>query len=919
MADEQKEELQTNERYQLDRIVNQLDLNKIQSDEMEVAEVLAAGGQGKVLLCTYYGTKVILKTLHRLSTKDYTNEVTNVYKYRHPNIPKFIGIYDCPKNYGLVFEYVEGITLSKQIQLERNGVLRLSLLQKLDYMIQLVCAVELLHDHELIHRDLKTANVMIDSLGNLKLLDFGIAIEESKGFNLSLESTDFALTPTYIPPEILLQNQENDSDDENSDSELLTKQDDMRHANSLTFPLNLDVSKNNKKEDFQKIVRSVALNNVSTKISDNLRSSAKISKKSYMISTGNLNNIITNNNLRSSNKFPSKIYSISTGTNKGMNTSMSTTSGRFTVNHEKKNMGGLMRNFADVGEKVEETTVNITNKFDIWTIGLILSEYFTLIRPWGRNDKESRTDLEIRALIFRKVPFFTPKHDRITDPVAYETIQNLIKKCTEYDPEKRPTVSEIKKDLTILFNEEIKKQKIIEDSKNIGIKNKELDPIELLKYKRAILLSNENQILKSNLKSLLGKDIIAFPNMKADKENKNNLVEGLIQVEMKKSIQFKHQQISILDQKIFISKQNLESNSDNSKINNKSSVSILGSLFKKIYFSTYNETLDQIIIAEFPMLTLEEKKDVMCEFFGKSKLKYRNPFCLNISTGLFMIGGLIKEENEDNERLSSLPNKSCYSSMYKIHGTNYIPTNKCYFYEYKTSKTKRYPLLNSARLFFGCIYINGVVWVIGGGNKRCEVLNYLEYIKNLKNQKYLWKWNYSAELVYDVVDPMISFVRNDTLLVFDGRQSFESIKENQDCIIYQWLYLSDNNYDNSKFNVGKVKVNLFDFLEFDFFIGTFFNNENETDSNGKSNLNIRNIYITSRYSKKSNKFDYDLELSKKNSKKSIGLDNTQLLINSNNENNLIATPNKKDEDKAIFKFLEFKVENQEASNSKLFI
>jgi serine/threonine-protein kinase len=118
----------------------------------------------------------------------------------------------------MVFEYIDGVTMTKLISLEKSKKIETNLIQKIDYLIQLASVIDFLHSHSLMHRDLKTDNIMIDHLGQVKLLDFGIAITGKEKW-INMESPEYSLTPNYMAPEIAVQAQDEDDDEINEDEE----------------------------------------------------------------------------------------------------------------------------------------------------------------------------------------------------------------------------------------------------------------------------------------------------------------------------------------------------------------------------------------------------------------------------------------------------------------------------------------------------------------------------------------------------------------------------------------------------------------------------------------------------------------------------------------------------------------------------
>ena len=83
-----------------------------------------------------------------------------------------------------------GRILEKDVEVEERQV-------KI-WAAQIVLALEELHSKDIIYRDLKPENVVLDGKGNLHLIDFGLA---KRGVNVLTQS--FCGTPIYLPPEII--------------------------------------------------------------------------------------------------------------------------------------------------------------------------------------------------------------------------------------------------------------------------------------------------------------------------------------------------------------------------------------------------------------------------------------------------------------------------------------------------------------------------------------------------------------------------------------------------------------------------------------------------------------------------------------------------------------------------------------------
>lgn len=68
------------------------------------------------------------------------------------------------------------------------------------YATQLIYGLKYLHDSDIMHRDLKLENLLLDENGYLKIVDFGVA----KVCRVKNKFYDVAGTPLYLPPEMIL-------------------------------------------------------------------------------------------------------------------------------------------------------------------------------------------------------------------------------------------------------------------------------------------------------------------------------------------------------------------------------------------------------------------------------------------------------------------------------------------------------------------------------------------------------------------------------------------------------------------------------------------------------------------------------------------------------------------------------------------
>ena len=178
-------------------------------NKYEVIGVIGEGAYGIVYKCKnkenneFVAIKKFKETEDDLVKKTMRRELKMLQLMKNENIVSFQEAFKRKGNLFLVFEFVDR-NLLELLEMSPNG-LDPTLIRSLIY--QLCKAIKYLHDQNIIHRDVKPENLLIDNKMNLKLCDFGFArkININKPHEML---TDYVATRWYRAPELLLTNGE---------------------------------------------------------------------------------------------------------------------------------------------------------------------------------------------------------------------------------------------------------------------------------------------------------------------------------------------------------------------------------------------------------------------------------------------------------------------------------------------------------------------------------------------------------------------------------------------------------------------------------------------------------------------------------------------------------------------------------------
>uniref|UniRef100_A0A453LI12 non-specific serine/threonine protein kinase n=1 Tax=Aegilops tauschii subsp. strangulata TaxID=200361 RepID=A0A453LI12_AEGTS len=162
---------------------------------------VASGSYGDLYRGTYCSQDVAIKVLkpERVNVdmqREFAQEVYIMRKVRHKNVVQFIGACTKPPRLCIVTEFMSGGSVYDYLH-KHKGIFKLPAL--VGVAMDVSKGMSYLHQNNIIHRDLKTANLLMDENGMVKVADFGVARVKVQSGVMTAETGTYR----WMAPEVI--------------------------------------------------------------------------------------------------------------------------------------------------------------------------------------------------------------------------------------------------------------------------------------------------------------------------------------------------------------------------------------------------------------------------------------------------------------------------------------------------------------------------------------------------------------------------------------------------------------------------------------------------------------------------------------------------------------------------------------------
>ncbi|CAL5003075.1 unnamed protein product [Urochloa decumbens] len=170
------------------------------TEGFSMSNKIGQGGFGSVYYAELRGKKAAIKKMALQATKEFLAELKVLTHVHHQNLVRLMG-YCIETSLFVVYEYIENGNLRQHLC--GTGYEPLSWAARVQIALDSARGLEYIHEHTVpvyIHRDIKSANILIDKNYRAKVADFGLTKLAEVG-NTSLPTRGIVGTFGYMPPE----------------------------------------------------------------------------------------------------------------------------------------------------------------------------------------------------------------------------------------------------------------------------------------------------------------------------------------------------------------------------------------------------------------------------------------------------------------------------------------------------------------------------------------------------------------------------------------------------------------------------------------------------------------------------------------------------------------------------------------------
>ncbi|KAJ0085298.1 hypothetical protein Patl1_09466 [Pistacia atlantica] len=187
--------------YHVNLPTDGIDVWEIDASLLKYEYKIASGSYGDLYKGTFYSQDVAIKVLtvehlNENMQKEFAQEVYIMRKVRHKNVVQFIGACSRPPKLCIVTEFMSGGSMYDFLQKQKGGFKLPSLLR---IAIDISMGMNYLHQNNIIHRDLKAANLLMDENGVVKIADFGVARVQVQSGVMTAETGTYR----WMAPEVI--------------------------------------------------------------------------------------------------------------------------------------------------------------------------------------------------------------------------------------------------------------------------------------------------------------------------------------------------------------------------------------------------------------------------------------------------------------------------------------------------------------------------------------------------------------------------------------------------------------------------------------------------------------------------------------------------------------------------------------------